>query len=59
MFVQIFRSKDVFLMVNINHIVALEPVNNGEGCTVMLNTGTSFYSVENYNAILENINNTK
>lgn len=59
MFVQIFRSKDMFIMVNVNHIVSLEPVNNGAGCTVMLSTGTSFYSVENYNAILENINNTK
>lgn len=58
MFVQIFRSNNMFIMVNINHIVGLEPVNNG-GCTVMLSTGTSFYSMDDYNIILENIGNVK
>lgn len=59
MFVQIFRSKDIFIMVNINQIVSIEPVNNGGGCTLILSTGVSFYSVENYNSILENISNIK
>lgn len=59
MFVQIFRSKDIFLMVNINHIVSVEPIRNGGGCTIILSTGLSFHSVEDYNVVLENIGNVK
>lgn len=59
MFVQIFRSKDMFIMVNINHIVSIEPANNGQGCTIILSTGINFHSVEDYNTILGNISNLK
>lgn len=60
MFVQIFRSNDMYLMVNVNHIVSIEPaIGGGNGCTIILSTGTSFYSIENYNAILNNISRLK
>ncbi len=56
MFVQIFRSTTLYVVVNVNHIVFLEP-NGQEGCTVKLSTGDSFYAVESYETIMENINN--
>lgn len=59
MFVQIFRNDTQFVMVNINHILFLEPVRNQPGCRVTLTNGTDFYSVEAYTTILENISNIK
>ncbi len=56
MFVQIFRNDTQFVMVNVNHIMFIEPVRNQPGCRITLVNGTDFYSVEPYNTILENIN---
>ena len=59
MFVQIFRDETKFIMVQVDHIIYLEPHISGKGTTVMLSHGHSFFSPENYNSILENINNLK
>jgi len=58
MFVQIFRGNGMFIMVNINHIVSIEPnQRNAVGCTIILSTGLTFQSVDNYDTVLENIKN--
>lgn len=56
MFVQIFRDETKFIMVQVEHIIYLEPHVSGKGTMIMLSHGHTFYSSENYNAIIENIN---
>lgn len=54
MFVQIFRSETMFVVINIDHIVLLEPVSTG-GCRVVLSNGTDFHASESYEVIIKNI----
>lgn len=55
MFVQIFRTDTVFVMVNVNHIIFLEPLKHNNGCRVILSSGNGFDSIESYETIIENI----
>lgn len=54
MFVQIFRNETIFVVVNINQIVYLEPVKSG-GCRVVLSNNTDFFASDDHETILENI----
>ncbi len=53
MFVQIFLSVSDFVLVNVNHLVSLQP--NGGGTSIILSDGTKFHSVETYDQIIERI----
>lgn len=57
MFVKIFRQNGVFVYVNKNNIVFIEPHNSGTGSTITFLNNTSFYSEEDAEVILSKINN--
>lgn len=56
MFVKILRDKGQFVYINKNHIVHVEPNQNGIGTTVTLTT-VGFYSPQSLDEVLAIINN--
>lgn len=58
MFVQIFTGRDMFILVNVNHVVSIEPAQrNAVGCKIILSTGLTYQSSDDYSIVLENIRN--
>ncbi|WP_379963301.1 hypothetical protein [Epilithonimonas sp. UC225_85] len=56
MFLKVFTSVNDFVMVNIDHIVYINPSTSNRGCTLILATGVRLNSIEDYDVLLEQLN---
>jgi hypothetical protein len=52
MFLKVFTSVNVFVMVNVDHIVYINPETPNRGCSIILTTGIRLNSLEDYDALL-------
>lgn len=53
MFIKVHTSASNFILVNVNHIVYINPSNSNRGCTIILDTGVRLDSMEDYDVLLQ------
>jgi len=53
MFIKVYTSVNNFILVNVNHIVYINPSNANRGCTLILDTGVRLDSIEDYDVLLQ------
>ncbi|WP_312822788.1 hypothetical protein [Epilithonimonas sp.] len=51
MFIKVYTSVNNFILVNVDHIVYLNPSNSSRGCTLILDTGVRLDSIEDYDVL--------
>lgn len=52
MFIKVFTSVNAFVMVNVDHIVYINPGTPNRGCSLILATGIRLNSLEDYDKLL-------
>jgi hypothetical protein len=55
MFIKVYTSANAFIMVNVDHIVYINPGTPNRGCSLILATGIRLNSVEDYDKLLEQL----
>jgi len=55
MFIKVFTSVNAFIMVNVDHIVYINPGTPNRGCSLILATGIRLNSIEDYDKLLEQL----
>ncbi|WP_312766271.1 hypothetical protein [Epilithonimonas sp.] len=53
MFIKVHTSASNFILVNVSHIVYINPSNSNRGCTIILDTGVRLDSIEDYDVLLQ------
>ncbi|UQB69389.1 hypothetical protein [Epilithonimonas zeae] len=53
MFIKVYTSVNNFILVNVNHIVYINPSNANRGCALILDTGVRLDSIEDYDVLLQ------
>ncbi|MBN9338188.1 MAG: hypothetical protein J0I88_10155 [Chryseobacterium sp.] len=55
MFIKVFTAPNTFVLVNVSHIVYINPGNSNRGCSLILDTGVRLNSIEDYDVLLKQI----
>ncbi|GEM_PF-1196277 len=59
MFIKVFTSSNNFVLVNVDHIVYINPGNPNRGCSLILDTGIRLNSIEDYDVLISQIHKTE
>jgi len=55
MFIKVFTAANTFVLVNVHHIVYINPSNANRGCSLILDTGVRLNSIDDYDVLLKQI----
>jgi len=59
MFIKVFTAPHTFVLVNVHHIVYINPSNANRGCSLILDSGIRLNSVDDYEVLLKQIGQEK